>query len=153
MSQLGLVAGWNILAKGTIGVLASILLASTTDSRALLQGLRTLRMPSRLVDIASFMVRYIGVVTDDVRRMKIARESRGFEARHLGHARVLAQSAGALFIRTYERGERVHLAMLSRGGGSLAVAHGRPQTTGELLTAATLPLSAIGVLVAAWTLS
>jgi cobalt/nickel transport system permease protein len=28
---------------------------------------------------------------------------------------VLASTAGALFIRSYERGERVHLAMLSRG--------------------------------------
>jgi len=28
---------------------------------------------------------------------------------------VVARSAGALFIRSYERGERVHLAMLSRG--------------------------------------
>ena len=27
----------------------------------------------------------------------------------------LARSAGALFIRSFERGERVHLAMLSRG--------------------------------------
>ena len=32
--------------------------------------------------------------------------------RHWG---VLAKSAGALFIRSYERGERVHLAMVSRG--------------------------------------
>jgi cobalt/nickel transport system permease protein len=28
---------------------------------------------------------------------------------------VLARSLGALFIRSYERGERVHLAMLARG--------------------------------------
>jgi cobalt/nickel transport system permease protein len=28
---------------------------------------------------------------------------------------VLAASSGALFVRSYERGERVHLAMLSRG--------------------------------------
>jgi cobalt/nickel transport system permease protein len=28
---------------------------------------------------------------------------------------VLATAAGALFIRSYERGERVHLAMIARG--------------------------------------
>ena len=47
--------------------------------------------------------------------MRIARESRGFQARDVRHLQVVAQSAGALFIRSYERGERVHLAMLSRG--------------------------------------
>ena len=43
-----------------------------------------------------------------MRRMRIARESRGFEASGLRHWGVLAKSAGALFIRSYERGERVH---------------------------------------------
>jgi cobalt/nickel transport system permease protein len=45
----------------------------------------------------------------------VARESRGFNPRDVRHWPVLARSAGALFIRSYERGERVHLAMLSRG--------------------------------------
>jgi cobalt/nickel transport system permease protein len=63
----------------------------------------------------SFMVRYLDVVTDEMRRMKVARESRGFTARNPRHWPVVARSAGALFIRSYERGERVHLAMLSRG--------------------------------------
>ena len=60
-----------------------------------------------------FMVRYLDVVTSEMQRMKIARESRGFTARNPRHWPVLARSAGALFIRSYERGERVHLAMLS----------------------------------------
>jgi cobalt/nickel transport system permease protein len=47
--------------------------------------------------------------------MKVARESRGFEATGIKHWKVLATAAGALFIRSYERGERVHLSMLSRG--------------------------------------
>ena len=68
--------------------------------------------------------------------MRTARESRGFQARHLGHARVLAASAGTLFIRSYERGERVHLAMLSRGfTGRMPAMTGRgrrPRQTGRL---------------------
>ena len=47
--------------------------------------------------------------------MRVARESRGFQGRDIRAARVVAHSAGALFIRSYERGERVHLAMLARG--------------------------------------
>jgi cobalt/nickel transport system permease protein len=54
--------------------------------------------------------------------MRVARESRGFTARSVRAWPALATSAGALFIRSYERGERVHLAMLSRGyGGRLPV--------------------------------
>jgi cobalt/nickel transport system permease protein len=57
----------------------------------------------------------MNVVNDEMERMRIARASRGFEATGMRHWRVLANSAGALFIRSYERGERVHLAMVSRG--------------------------------------
>lgn len=115
VSQPGLVSAGAMLCKATIGVLAGIVLASTTEPTELIAGLRRLRMPSLLVQIASFMLRYLSVITDDLRRMRIARESRCFTGGGLGHARAVATSAGALFVRSYERGERVHLAMLSRG--------------------------------------
>jgi cobalt/nickel transport system permease protein len=72
-------------------------------------------MPLQLVQIMGFMIRYLDVVTDEFRRMQVARESRGFRGRDPRHWPVIAKSAGVLFIRSYERGERVHLAMLSRG--------------------------------------
>ena len=95
--------------------MASILLAATTPARDLLLGLERLRVPTLLVQIAAFMLRYTHVVADEMGRMKIAREARGFTATGIRSWPVIAQSAGALFIRSYERGERVHLAMLSRG--------------------------------------
>jgi len=149
LSDDGLLAGWNILAKGTLGVVASILLAATTDARALLVGLQRLRLPNRLVEIAAFMVRYGDVVAGEMQRMRVARESRAFEARHLGHLRVVAQGAGALFVRTYERGERVHLAMLARGyAGAMPLVGAEPVGARGWLTAAALPLSALIVAVA-----
>ena len=149
LSDDGVLAGWNILAKGTLGVVASILLAATTDARALLVGLQRLRLPNRLVEIAAFMVRYGDVVAGEMQRMRIARESRAFEARHLGHLRVVAQGAGALFVRTYERGERVHLAMLARGyAGAMPLVGAEPVGARGWLTAAALPLSALIVAVA-----
>ncbi|TDE11887.1 cobalt ECF transporter T component CbiQ [Jiangella asiatica] len=154
LSESGLLAGWNILAKGTLGVVASILLAATTDARSLLVGLARLRVPARLVEIASFMVRYADVVGDDLRRMRIARESRGFAPRHLGHARVVAQGAGALFIRSYERGERVHLAMLSRGyAGSMPLVDATPAARADWLRGTALPAAAVVIAVATWALS
>ncbi len=115
LSRPGLVAGGGLIVKATLGVLASLLLAATTDPRELLVGLERLRVPTQLVQIMGFMVRYLDVVTDELRRMKTARESRGFTARNPRHWPVLGRSAGALFIRSFERGERVHLAMISRG--------------------------------------
>jgi cobalt/nickel transport system permease protein len=115
VSQHGLEAGVALLIKGTLGVLASLTLAATTEPQELLLGLERLRLPQQLVQIMSFMVRYLDVVTGEMQRMKVARESRGFTARNPRQWPVLARSAGALFIRSYERGERVHLAMLSRG--------------------------------------
>ena len=115
LSETGLLAAWGLLVKGTLGVLASLTLAATTEPRDLLAGLERLRLPTQLVQIMGFMIRYLDVVTDEMRRMRVARESRGFRASSIRHWPVIARSAGALFIRSYERGERVHLAMMSRG--------------------------------------
>jgi cobalt/nickel transport system permease protein len=115
VSEHGLLAAWGLLVKGTLGVLASLTLAATTEPQDLLAGLERLHLPAQLVQIMAFMVRYLDVVTGEMQRMKVARESRGFSARNPRHWPVLARSLGALFIRSYERGERVHLAMLSRG--------------------------------------
>ena len=60
-------------------------------------------MPNLLVQIMGFMIRYLDVVTDEMGRMKVARESRGFRASTVRHWPILARSSGALFIRSYER--------------------------------------------------
>lgn len=154
LSEDGLLAGWNILAKGTLGVVAAIILAATTDARALLLGLQRLRLPAPMVEIAAFMVRYADVVVGDMQRMRIARESRAFEGRHLGHLKVVAHSAGALFIRSYERGERVHLAMLSRGyAGAMPLVDAMPASRSAWLVAVVLPAAAAAVAVLTWWLA
>ncbi|WP_084964819.1 cobalt ECF transporter T component CbiQ [Thermoactinospora rubra] len=147
LSVPGLWAAWNILAKATLGVVASILLAATTEPRTLLLGAQRLRVPTLLVQIAMFMLRYMDVIVDEMRRMRVARESRGFEARNVRHIPVVARSAGALFIRSYERGERVHLAMLSRGyTGQLPVLQEMSASARQWLVAAALPAAAAAVL-------
>lgn len=151
LSREGLVDAGTLLTKATLGIWVSMLLAGTTRPQDLVAGLQRLRLPRLLVETLSFMVRYLDVVADDLRRMRIARESRAFTARGPRHWGVLASSAGALFVRSYERGERVHLAMLSRGyAGRLLVASDRPATAAEWLRAATLPALGIVVCAAAW---
>ena len=115
VSEPGLLAAWGLLVKGTLGVLASLTLAATTEPDDLLRGLQRLRVPDLLVQIMGFMVRYLDVVTAELGRMLVAMRSRGCDPRSPRHWPALATAMGALFVRSYERGERVHLAMLSRG--------------------------------------
>ena len=65
--------------------------------------------------IASLMVRYLDVVHGELRRLQVARVSRADDPRWLWQSKAVAATAGTLFIRSFERGERVHQAMLSRG--------------------------------------
>ncbi len=115
VSREGLWSSWNILAKALIGATTSILLAATTELPALLRGLERLKVPRVFTAITAFMVRYLEVVTGELGRMRVAMISRGHDARWLWQAKPIAQQAGSLFVRSYERGERVHAAMLARG--------------------------------------
>jgi cobalt/nickel transport system permease protein len=115
LSVDGLYGGWNILAKATLGVLVSLLLAATTTMRDLILGLDRLRCPQVLTMIATFMLRYLDVLSGEARRMRVARLSRGDDPRFLWQVRGFATGVGALFLRAFERGERVYLAMVSRG--------------------------------------
>lgn len=115
VSADGLLAGWNLLAKGTLGVLIALTLAATTQPRDLVLGLQRLRAPAWFVTIATLMLRYVDVIAGELRRMRIARISRGDDPRFLWQAGAVARGAGTLFLRSYERGERVHRAMLARG--------------------------------------
>ena len=150
LSRSGLADAATLLAKATLGIWTSMLLAGTTRPQELVAGLQRLRLPRLMVEILSFMVRYLDVVADDLRRMRIARDSRAFSARGPRHWGVLASTAGALFVRSYERGERVHLAMLSRGYAGRLVLHGdRPGSRREWATAAVLLAFGIAVAITA----
>ena len=115
LSVDGLLGGWNILAKTLLGLCASLLLVGTTTVRDLMLGLDRLRCPHALTQIATFMLRYLDVLLAEGRRMRVARLSRGDDPRFLWQARGFAAGTGALFLRAYGRGERVWLAMRSRG--------------------------------------
>ncbi|MEN9692628.1 MAG: cobalt transporter component CbiQ [Actinomycetota bacterium] len=147
VSEPGLNAGISVLLKSTLGVLISILISSTTNVRDILHGLAHLKVPALLINIATFMLRYSAVITDELHRMKTARESRGFIAKGPRDWKIVAQVAGALFIRSYERGERVHLAMLSRGfnGQMPQVSHSSAKAS-HWLQVSVLPIAALFVL-------
>ena len=111
----GMAVFWNALSKSLLGALAAILLAATTPFPKLLAGLAELRTPRLLILIISFAYRYLFVLVDETQRMKRAGDSRLFAGRWLWHSAVLGRMLGTLFLRSYERGERVYMAMVARG--------------------------------------
>lgn len=115
LSEDGLWSAWNIAAKATLGATAGIVVSATTSVPDLLAGLGRLRLPKVLVAIVSFMFRYLDLLVDQLRRMRNAMVARCHDPRWLWQVRPIASSAGALFVRSYERGERVHQAMAARG--------------------------------------
>jgi cobalt/nickel transport system permease protein len=111
----------TIAIKSWISVQAALLLSFTTPFHDLVDALRELRLPRVMVAIISFMYRYLGVLSDEATRMNRARASRSAARRgHAGpalwwRARVTGSMVGSLFLRSYERSERVYAAMLARG--------------------------------------
>jgi cobalt/nickel transport system permease protein len=150
----GLWGAWNIIAKALIGASVSIVLTATTEIPDILRGLGLLRVPALFTAIAMFMVRYLELVVDELRRMRVAMTARGYDPRWLAQARPIASSAGALFVRSYERGERVHAAMLARGftGTMPGIGH-RQAVTSEWLGAAGVALTCISILSTALAIS
>lgn len=115
LSEHGLAVAAGIAAKATLAVLATAVLASTTPMPEIVAGLQRIHVPRTLTAIAGFAVRYLQVVLDELRRLQVARVARGDDARWLWQARTVARTAGALAVRCFERGERVHTSMLARG--------------------------------------
>jgi cobalt/nickel transport system permease protein len=111
----GALIAWGILSKAWLSAYCMVLLAATTRTADLLSALRRLKVPAVFVLLLSFVARYVGVLGQQLRALRTAVASR---APHLRGRALLASFgsiAGNLFVRSYERGERVYAAMLSRG--------------------------------------
>lgn len=96
-----------------------ILVTFTTPFHVLLRSLSDLRIPQVFTHLIQFTLRYFFVLSDEILRMQRARRSRNFElGKTIWSGRTLSTIGGlvgVLFIRSYERGERVYYSMMSRG--------------------------------------
>ena len=111
--------GLTILGSVTLKALLSLLMLNvltlTTSIPALLNALLILRTPPLLVAILASMYRYINVLIGEFNAMRRAAASRNLMGSNRWQRLVVGNMMGSLFIRTYERGERVYQAMLARG--------------------------------------
>lgn len=122
VSGLGLLIFVTIALKSWLSVQVALLLTFTTPFHDLLDAMRELRLPRIIVAIIGFMYRYLAVLGEEAQRLMRARAARSAVAADgqgggtiAWRARVTGGMVGSLFLRSYERSERIYAAMLARG--------------------------------------
>jgi cobalt/nickel transport system permease protein len=122
ITDTGLLRFVSILIRSWLSVQMAILLVAVARFPDLIHALEHLRVPGILTTIIAFLYRYLFVLADEVLRLMRARESRSAATpgRRSGgsvawQAGIAGHMAGQLFLRSYERSDRVYNAMLARG--------------------------------------
>ncbi len=149
VTEAGLLAFAAVIAKALVCLLALSLLGEVTPPHHLLSALRQLRVPALLVTVLSLTVRYLAVLPEEGQRMTHARDARGTPPSLGRRARVAGAMIGTLFLRGFERAERVGYAMAARGftGTLPVVTQGRWRPTDTLALAAVVAGAALMVVV------
>jgi cobalt/nickel transport system permease protein len=146
-SEAGLGRFGSVALKSWLSMQAAIILASATPFPELLKAMRAVRVPRLLVAMFGLMWRYLFVLVDEALRLMRARTARsGTPASNDGsqgsrwrgtlawRARVTGGMAGNLFLRAFERSDRIYVAMLSRGyDGEVRSLAPAPLTAGSRL--------------------
>lgn len=105
-----------VFARSFIILLGGAILLRSADPFTIVYGLYRLRVPKRLIEITLFALRYISVINNEYRRLKKAMRARAFKPGFNLHTyRSYAYLLGMLFLRSYDRADRVYKAMLARG--------------------------------------
>lgn len=118
----GLILFLTILVKSWLSVQAVLLLTATTHALDVIRALHAFRLPVVLITILAVTYRYLFVLMAAAQQLGRARACRSaaVPGRRSGrnvlwHIRVLGHMIGTLFLRSYERSERIYVAMISRG--------------------------------------
>lgn len=130
-TEAGLIRFVSILVRSWLSVQMAVLLVSVTEFPKVIHALSHLRVPAILTTIIAFLYRYLFVLSDEAARLLRARQARSAAApgrrsgRSVGwRARIAGHMAGQLFLRSYERSDRIYNAMLARGyRGQLMTLH------------------------------
>ena len=105
----------KIFIKSSLSILLIVIASFTITFSDFLKGLEMLHFPRLLVMLMSFMYRYIFVLLDEAKRLMRARSIRYFGSRYIEQFKIIGYIIGILFIRTFERAEKIYSAMVTRG--------------------------------------
>lgn len=112
----GLILAATIIAKAVAIALLMEPLVSTAPLPVTLHGLTRLGAPEMVAQMVLLSHRYVHVFRHEARRMAAGMQARGFSLKtDLETMRAIANFLGMLFVRSFERTERVFDAMRARG--------------------------------------
>ena len=100
----------TLLSKSYVSIFAVLLFNTITPFPAWTDALRSWHLPEALIFTLQFVYRYIFVIGEEARRMRLAARNRGgfrFDS--------AAGALGVLFARSWRRSEMIHRAMIARG--------------------------------------
>jgi cobalt/nickel transport system permease protein len=115
VTRPGLEACGIVLAKSTLAIAAMALVGATTTPGEACHALQELRVPGLLVMVIALALRYVELMGREMKALRCARDLRRCGRPAPGEWREPGHLAGTLMVRTIERAERVHGAMLLRG--------------------------------------
>jgi cobalt/nickel transport system permease protein len=111
-----LIAIWNIFIKTILVVICLAVLTQTTDFYRLIKALELLKLPKLFISLLGFTHRYLQLLLDETIKVKRAIDSRCLGKRgKIEGAMILKNALFHVFLRTFDRSERIYAAMLSRG--------------------------------------
>lgn len=148
ISDAGLARFVAVVLKSWLAVQVALLLSMSTHFTDLLWAMGALRVPGTLVAIIGFMYRYLFTLQDEAQRLIRARAARsaGKGGGIVWRAQVAGGMIGNLFLRSYERSERVYLAMLARGYDGRLRRESPPPLTRRAVFQGALPVIALAVI-------
>ena len=114
----GVQYGFLIFSRVFASASILLLLVITTSESELLESMRYFGVPKTMLEISSFMARYIKTFSSEGKKLKLAQESRCGFPKNAGFTKKMhnvASISGALITRAFARSEEVYRAMLSRG--------------------------------------
>lgn len=115
-TQQGIELALLISLKSNAIVLAFIALVATSDAATLGQAMYRLRVPGKLTFLFLFTYRFVQVVGEEFGRLRTAAKLRGFVPRTSMHTyRTVAALLAMVLVKSHDRAQRVHQAMLLRG--------------------------------------
>lgn len=108
-------ASLYVAVKTCCCLLTVVILISTTKVHEILKVLKAWHLPNILLLILSFLYRYFFLLIDEFCKMEQALKFRNMGLGRWQTVRLLAHISGTMFLKTYERAERVYSAMIMRG--------------------------------------
>lgn len=110
----GVVSFISIFLRMLLCITASLLLIATTPFHEICNSLRRLGIPKLFVIQLMLLHRYIFILTEEAARLMQARSLRSFNGKGT-ELRYFIPMLGQLLLRSMDRAQRIHSAMLSRG--------------------------------------